>query len=1092
MTLKVIGTNPSTGEVLVRNTATGEMNWQSGTKEQIKTVTKAIKKAEPTGKKVEYPEYKAPIPVVIGTSPTTKELLVRDVKTGEEYYKPGTKEQITEATKIIQEGSKYDKPYLPPKGLTKEQPIPGTLVTTPTARATSIKVYDYRGSPKTLTIKQYESLFKKDEFDVPSAVALGVLQEGSIAAEGGYIPGWAVKARKAHAAELAKLTPSQRAEVEATGSYTIMESDASITERIKADHPEASNIVINRLTGAVTYTVPPVPMTDTQIITLMKSEGKIPEKATDIKITREKGEIEVGYLPPPTGPSYDIKTLEARFLKEPDQYQLEVTDTALEGFRAGLTLTGGIGAILGGILPRPYYTKLSKEDKQKVLEAYAKLTLASTGKVTTLKLPAIAIPAAQVIKLSGWEETIEGADPLKSPEEFNKVFGQASKIVAGFVPVVGTILYWDDMKDAEGNLTWMHATSIALDVAILAPYVKAGIGALRGIRAPTRVAAESLAKVEAKAAKQMATKLTKACGKEVGSSYTAMSKAQQNYLKRLASIEDLTKRGATTTTKAIKAIEAKLVVTKDLKVAQLLRDRIANLRGKTPLGKANKLALKAEQGLQDKTRQFVKLAKGNIGFDSPMVAKMMDEMPKEIVLNTRSAITSLKSTKANIRALEAAVVRAESKLKAAQAKFSSEPSKWSDLMFDYAKKQSELAVAKTGNVEALYRKLLAARKAGKLTEAARLQIEFDKAVKSMEIEWMKGGLLSSGGGGQIAIAGPPGEALLRGPMAIAIPKASKIMEGALIKGAIVGTALAGASRVTVGAELFKTIINTPTSKFSIPLAELANMTASNIEAKYGEKIFIAPTYISPEAETAAMILTAPDIVGMEWLSPAQAVARATELAVNAYTEAAVKAATEAATKAIQMSATEEEVKTAAETAAKIQLEPISQTELKTIIATRVETAIRQKTHLRIFIPIIPTSLEGVEPKKRKKEYAPGTVVWKQGIYWKIIPPPYTVKKPISSRIPPAGVTRLKGNPQETLAFIGGIVPASDIDFDLGVTDGFIDVSKKRIVYGGHGERTDVGKRLPSHTKGLTIRARRVKRVRPISVAAGIISMRGLR
>ena len=92
------------------------------------------------------------------------------------------------------------------------------------------------------------------------------------------------------------------------------------------------------------------------------------------------------------------------------------------------------------------------------------------------------------------------------------------------------------------------------------------------------------------------------------------------------------------------------------------------------------------------------------------------------------------------------------------------------------------------------------------------------------------------------------------------------------------------------------------------------------------------------------------------------------------------------------------------------------------------------------------------------------------MYWKIIPPPYNLKKPISSKAPPSGVKVFKGTPQETLTFIGGKLPFSNVSFDLGVVDGFIDVSKRTIVFKGEGEQTDVGIRVAGPTKGITLGA----------------------
>jgi len=109
-----------------------------------------------------------------------------------------------------------------------------------------------------------------------------------------------------------------------------------------------------------------------------------------------------------------------------------------------------------------------------------------------------------------------------------------------------------------------------------------------------------------------------------------------------------------------------------------------------------------------------------------------------------------------------------------------------------------------------------------------------------------------------------------------------------------------------------------------------------------------------------------------------------------------------------------------------------------------------------------------KPKRERKVYPPGTVVWRQGIFWRIIPPPYDLKKPLVSTVPPDGVRVTKGTPQETLTFIDGKLPFGNVSFDLGVVDGFIDVKRRTINYTGGGLETLVGKRLPEPTRGLTL------------------------
>lgn len=140
-------------------------------------------------------------------------------------------------------------------------------------------------------------------------------------------------------------------------------------------------------------------------------------------------------------------------------------------------------------------------------------------------------------------------------------------------------------------------------------------------------------------------------------------------------------------------------------------------------------------------------------------------------------------------------------------------------------------------------------------------------------------------------------------------------------------------------------------------------------------------------------------------------------------------------------------------------------------------------------PVIVAILgpKGTEPKKRK--LPSGSIAWRQGALKggdviKYIPPPYTQLKPrtlIGER--PIGWVDKGTTPQETIQIIG---EAKDVPkrlaIDLGWTDIFV-VNGKRISFSGaEGLLTDVGTRLPSKTRGMSIpgggRVRRVKKTVP--------------
>ena len=114
----------------------------------------------------------------------------------------------------------------------------------------------------------------------------------------------------------------------------------------------------------------------------------------------------------------------------------------------------------------------------------------------------------------------------------------------------------------------------------------------------------------------------------------------------------------------------------------------------------------------------------------------------------------------------------------------------------------------------------------------------------------------------------------------------------------------------------------------------------------------------------------------------------------------------------------------------------------------------------------PTPTLEESPGETEGPLPEGTDIWKQGAFWKAIPPKESGVKPFSSRKAPAGARTGGRTPQETFQVVGG-QPMIEADVDLGMVDVFVD--EEGVKFKGHGERTDVGKRIRSKTKGMTIR-----------------------
>jgi hypothetical protein len=109
----------------------------------------------------------------------------------------------------------------------------------------------------------------------------------------------------------------------------------------------------------------------------------------------------------------------------------------------------------------------------------------------------------------------------------------------------------------------------------------------------------------------------------------------------------------------------------------------------------------------------------------------------------------------------------------------------------------------------------------------------------------------------------------------------------------------------------------------------------------------------------------------------------------------------------------------------------------------------------------------------------GSIAWRQGIFWKYIPPPFTQDKPITlpkGRTPiGAKFTDLR-TPEQTIQMIGesrARVP-DRISVDKGVVDIFIKDGGKSIEFAGKGLTTNVGERIDDPAKGMSVPSARAR------------------
>lgn len=606
----------------------------------------------------------------------------------------------------------------------------------------------------------------------------------------------------------------------------------------------------------------------------------------------------------------------------------------------------------------------------------------------------------------------------KDTKHFQNVWAeqkvQLKEMGLGMIPIYGTIRNWDRMSP-----TW-RGISIALDIAVILPMIKAagqGIKAMTlGIKtrvAPVQTAASVLAKAETALSRDMAGILKKA--------YSTSSKAP--------GLAIANRKLATSYTDMIKA-QGKFLNALAHEADLVNKGKIIPAKLKTAtVGYESKLRIAATEfvnRLYGSNSQLRGIKNVPVRFDSPELARIMNSLPTEMVHNSKMAIAGIQLKSTNVKALTQAVDRAEAALKAAQTKYPKDPSRWVDLMYGLSQAQGRLAQAKTGTVTKLYQELLKARNAGKGVKAAKLQQQLDQAINSMEIEWGRLGF-STGGRVGVATAKP-----------------------------LSPTYSPSKAPTTIGAK--------------VPISQAVARAITLLSTTSTEQL---EEWIAPGATSTPEVIAA-----------AKEIARALPK-IDGVTSPEIIALTEAALRQSVKSSLEgktiEEVRTntinAIEPIIKewLATEQITKTEAKAITATAVKTAVKTATELKItHKPKVGIGTPKVSAAAKDGRYPDGTIIWRMGSLrgkhgeYKIIPPPYTLAKPISVKKPPRGMKRTKGTPQQTLTFIGGKVPFSNVSFDLGVIDGFIDVKNKTIAFTGGGEKTDVGTRLPSPTRGVAL------------------------
>jgi len=240
-------------------------------------------------------------------------------------------------------------------------------------------------------------------------------------------------------------------------------------------------------------------------------------------------------------------------------------------------------------------------------------------------------------------------------------------------------------------------------------------------------------------------------------------------------------------------------------------------------------------------------------------------------------------------------------------------------------------------------------------------------------------------------------------------------------------------------------------------------------------IGVAEPMITPEEETLAGFRLTPaqreklrrlaatrsaevTVTGVR-VAPAEAVDEETALEEEPAEETAIEEAT----------ALEEEIKVAEEEETALVDETVVEEEPVVDEPTKEKEPIKgEKEPKRYPVRIrLPSGATGY-----LRTVAPGSIAWKQGLFWKYIPPPYNQPKPITlprDTIPKGARDTGSNRPTETIQVIGQAkapVPRK-VSVDLGWTDVFV-YNGRTIEFRAGGLATDVGEGVYGPTQGMSI------------------------
>ncbi len=289
-------------------------------------------------------------------------------------------------------------------------------------------------------------------------------------------------------------------------------------------------------------------------------------------------------------------------------------------------------------------------------------------------------------------------------------------------------------------------------------------------------------------------------------------------------------------------------------------------------------------------------------------------------------------------------------------------------------------------------------------------------------------------------------------------------------------------------------ITTHTGQTSVEPAEhIGAMTPEQAQRLYGNEMLVDAISAQriPGAGVGLVAAEAPKEA--RWLSPSDAIKEAQQIATQQQAQTAIQQQAQTAIQQQAQSIIQQALQLQNQGATRTQLQNVVQqaiqqqasTTLRQQFQVELQRQLQHQTELRQLLqletilkplkplkppppPVIP--LTPTEAVRWGLDLPLGTITWKQGMFYKSIPPPYKILKPITTRYPIAGYKASGRTPQETIQVVGGARIPHDISIDLGVVDIFIEAGtdKPIISFAGGGVKTDVGKRIFGPIAGISI------------------------